>query len=148
MIKALCVALALSVLPTASLAADAAREPLTLVTGEAEHTVQVEIADTPRARGVGLMFRDEMAPDHGMLFVYDGEAERTMWMRNTILPLDMLFIAADGRIVSIARDAVPFSEEIISSGAPARAVLELNAGRVDALGVAVGDRVVSQRLAE
>ena len=88
------------------------------------------------------MFRREMAPDHGMLFDFGVEEVVAMWMRNTILPLDMLFIDGQGRIAHIATDAVPFSEAIISTQQPVRAVLELVAGTVEKLGITVGDRVM------
>ena len=140
MIKAFVFALAIAVHTGAAFGAENL-EPLTIVAGEARHDFSVEVARTPDQKRTGLMFRGEMAADHGMLFPYDGEAVRTMWMRNTVLPLDMLFIGADGGIVSIAEDTVPFSEDIVSSRVPAKAVLELNAGTVDALGLGVGDRV-------
>ena len=140
MIKAFAFALGLAFSAGAAAGADA-REPLAIVSGETRHDFSVEVARTPDQKRTGLMFRREMAADHGMLFPYEGEAVRTMWMRNTVLPLDMLFIGADGDIVSIAEDTVPFSEDIVSSRVPAKAVLELNAGTVDTLGLGVGDRV-------
>ncbi len=102
----------------------------------------VELAVTPQQRARGLMFREEMAPDAGMIFLFDREAPRAFWMKNTYLPLDILFIDRAGRIVSIARDTVPLSETPIPSDAPAMAVLELNAGTAAALDIAPGDRVV------
>jgi len=102
----------------------------------------VELARTPRQLSRGLMFRDAMAPGHGMLFDFGRERPVAMWMRNTPIPLDMLFIDALGRIRGIAADAVPFSEAVILSPGPVRAVLELNAGTVRRLGIATGDRVL------
>ena len=87
------------------------------------------------------MFRRELPRDAGMLFIYDAEATLTMWMKNTYLPLDMLFIAADGSIINIAERTVPQSMQIISSRGAALAVLEVNGGTVSRLGIAVGDRV-------
>lgn len=132
-------AAALALAATEAIAQD--RDPLAIVTDDARHDFAVEIAETPEQQRTGLMFRRDMADDHGMLFVYEGEAVRTMWMRNTILPLDMLFIGEDGAIVSIHEDAIPFDETTISSRVPALAVLELNAGIVDRLDIAVGDSV-------
>jgi len=106
------------------------------------HRFDVELALTPRQKARGLMFRSEMAADAGMLFVYSRPQVITMWMRNTDLPLDMLFIAADGRIAHIAERAVPRSDRTISSRARVTAVLELNGGTARRLGIAVGDRVL------
>lgn len=116
---------------------------LAITTAEgAEHPFTVELALTPEQRARGLMFREEMAADEGMLFLFDREAPRSFWMKNTYLPLDILFIAADGRIVSIASDTVPLTETPIPSGVPALGVLELNAGTAARLGISPGDRVV------
>jgi uncharacterized membrane protein (UPF0127 family) len=101
----------------------------------------IELAATPAEHRQGLMFRESMAADHGMLFDFETEAPVSMWMRNTVLPLDMLFIGEDGRIKKIAADTVPFSEAIIASPGPVRAVLELNAGSAKRLGITEGDRV-------
>jgi uncharacterized membrane protein (UPF0127 family) len=109
-------------------------------TGEA-HPFQVEVARTITQRARGLMFRESMAPDAGMLFVYPAEQQIRMWMKNTLIPLDMLFVASDGRILDIAADAVPLSETVIASPGPARAVIELNGGTARRLGIRSGDRV-------
>jgi uncharacterized membrane protein (UPF0127 family) len=101
----------------------------------------VELALTPENRATGLMDRQSMAADHGMLFRFDQTRDVLMWMKNTPLSLDMLFIAENGRIARIAENTVPFSETIIPSGSPVRYVLELNAGTAAKTGVAVGDRV-------
>ena len=106
------------------------------------HRFTIELAATPEDRARGLMFRERMAPDHGMLFDFRRVEPVTMWMRNTVLPLDMLFIAPDGRITGIAADTVPYSEAIIPSPGPVRAVLELNAGTARRLGIRTGDRVL------
>jgi uncharacterized membrane protein (UPF0127 family) len=101
----------------------------------------VELALTPENRATGLMDRQSMAADHGMLFRFDQTRDVLMWMKNTPLSLDMLFIAENGRIARIAENTVPFSETVIPSGSPVRYVLELNAGTAAKTGVAVGDRV-------
>ncbi len=117
-------------------------DTLTIVTGAAEHGFTVEIADTPARQAQGLMFRQALAEDAGMLFVYPREQLVSMWMKNTLIPLDMLFITGDGRIESIAQDAVPHDLTPIHSGGPVRAVLELPAGTATRLDVKPGDRVV------
>jgi uncharacterized membrane protein (UPF0127 family) len=114
---------------------------LTIVTGSGTHRFNVEVADTPERRAVGLMHRPSMAGNAGMLFDFKTDAPVTMWMRNTRIPLDMLFIARDGRIVNIAERTVPFSEASIPSKGPVRAVLELNGGTSARLGIKPGDRV-------
>jgi uncharacterized membrane protein (UPF0127 family) len=105
------------------------------------HHFEVEIAATPAQRGRGLMFRESMPADAGMLFLYSVEQPIRMWMKNTLLPLDMLFVAGDGRIVNIAENTTPLSEKVVGSGAPALGVIELNGGTARRLGIAPGDRV-------
>lgn len=117
--------------------------PLSITTASgATHRFTVEFADTPDRRAVGLMHRAAMAADHGMLFDFKTDGQVSMWMRNTRIPLDMLFIAKDGHIVNIAERAVPFSETTIPSKGPVRAVLELNGGTCARLGIKPGDRVI------
>ena len=106
-------------------------------------TFRVEVARTGPQRMRGLMFRRHLAADAGMLFLFDREAPVSMWMRNTYIPLDMLFIARGGRIVRIAERTVPLSEVSIPSGGPVVAVLELNAGTVSRLGIRPGTRVLT-----
>jgi uncharacterized protein len=118
-------------------------EDLLVQSAAAEHRFLVEVAATGRDRARGLMFREEMATDHGMLFVFEGEGERHFWMKNTPLSLDIIYISEVGRIVSISAHTTPFSESIIPSGEPARYVLELNAGTSEKLGINVGDAVSS-----
>jgi uncharacterized protein len=120
---------------------EAQLEPLTIATSAGPKSFRVEIADTPEKMQTGLMFRQTMPADQGMLFVHPSDGERTMWMKNTYLSLDMLFIDANGRIHRIAERTTPFSEETVSSEGPVRAVLELNAGQSDALGIKAGDIV-------
>jgi uncharacterized membrane protein (UPF0127 family) len=101
----------------------------------------VEVATTDEQRQRGLMFRQDLASEAGMLFLYPSDREITMWMENTILPLDMIFFGSDGRIIRIAERAVPFSTEVIASEGPARGVVEVNGGTAARLGIRVGDKV-------
>ena len=105
------------------------------------HVFTVEIADTEQSRERGLMFRKELPPGRGMLFDFHREQQVGFWMKNTLIPLDMIFIDGRGRIVSIAQDAKPMSEDVIMSGGQVRAVLEVEAGTARRLGIAPGDRV-------
>ncbi len=121
-------------------------EDLTIRSGEKTHKFTVELALSDDQRMQGLMFRKQMAPDAGMLFDF-GESRRVqMWMENTILPLDMVFITRDGTVSSVHANAVPYSQAIIDSGAPVSFVLELNAGRAAALGIKAGDKVLSKQI--
>jgi len=106
------------------------------------HAFQIELATTPAQKSQGLMFRASLAPDAGMLFVYPSERTISMWMRNTLIPLDMLFIGTDGRIVKVAERTVPLSLATVSSDGPAKAVLEVNGGTAARLGLKPGDRVL------
>lgn len=106
-----------------------------------KHNFEVEIAATEPDREVGLMFREHMAPDHGMLFEMDAPAIVNFWMKNTLIPLDMLFIAPDGTIKSIHANAIPQDLTPISSVVPVNGIIELNGGQAKALGIAVGDKV-------
>jgi uncharacterized protein len=106
----------------------------------------VELALTPAQQEQGLMYRPSLAPDAGMLFDFRKTAPLTFWMKNTLIPLDMLFIGANGRIVDIHERAVPLSEDLIQSNVPARAVLEVNGGTVDRLGIKIGETVHSPEL--
>lgn len=117
-------------------------ERLVVETSAGPIAFSAEIAATAADRATGLMNRAQMERDHGMLFVFDRARQVTMWMKNTILPLDMVFIGEDGRIAGIAADTVPFSEAIISSPGPVRYVLELNAGVAAERGLSTGDRVI------
>lgn len=117
-------------------------ETVVLETATGGVLIAAEMATTPEARERGLMFRHRLAPDRGMLFVYDAPQPISMWMKNTHIPLDIIFIRADGVVVGIARDAVPQSEAIIESPESALSVLEVAAGTVERIGLAVGDRVV------
>lgn len=116
-------------------------EPLTIVTRTGRHAFEVELAREAEAQARGLMFRRHLPQDRGMLFDYAGSRPITMYMRNTYLPLDMVFIRGDGTVARIEADTEPLSERLIPSGEPVRAVLELNAGTAARLGLAPGDRV-------
>ena len=116
---------------------------LTIETATGErHRFRVYEARTPEARSRGLMFVTDLASDEGMLFDSGTVALSSMWMRNTPLSLDMLFILPDGRISRIERETVPYSRTLIHSGAPVRAVLELNGGMAAELAIRDGDRVI------
>jgi uncharacterized protein len=136
------VALFLCLLPAAFAAETFDKQPLTIVTKDGKsHAFTVELAVTPRQREQGLMNRREMAPDHGMFFAFGETRQVFMWMKNTYLPLDMLFIGKDGKIRTIKENAEPLSESIIDSKAPIDYVLELKAGTVKRLGIRTGHRV-------
>ena len=105
-------------------------------------TFQVDLAVTPAQRSRGLMFRETLAEDEGMLFLFAREAPRSFWMKNTYLPLDIIFLDRRGVIVSIAADARPLDETSIPSGLPAAGVLEVLAGTARQLGLEPGDRVI------
>jgi uncharacterized protein len=114
---------------------------LTIVSATGPHRFTVEVAATPAQMQQGLMFRRTMASDAGMLFDYKTPTAATMWMRNTLIPLDMLFVDAQGRIVNIRERAVPQSLDVIAAAGPVRAVIELNGGTAARLGIAPGDQV-------
>lgn len=118
-------------------------EPLVIVTRDGRrHAFTVEMALDPGQQMIGLMFRPEVKPDEGMLFDWGTPRESSMWMRNTIASLDMVFIAADGRIHRVAERTVPLSLATVSSNGPVRATLELRAGITERLGISAGDRVL------
>lgn len=116
-------------------------EDLTVTTSTGEHRFKVEIADDEMERQRGLMHREPLADDRGMLFQFPDVAERGFWMHNTPSSLDIIYIDPRGRIVSIAKNAPPNSDDIIPSNGPASGVLELRAGRADEIGAKAGDRV-------
>lgn len=105
------------------------------------HPFEVELADTPETQSKGLMHRTRLDADKGMLFVFGTPGKRIMWMRDTLIPLDMLFVDEKGRIVHIHENAEPHSTAPISADAPASAVLELPGGTARKLGIATGDRI-------
>jgi uncharacterized membrane protein (UPF0127 family) len=103
--------------------------------------VQVEVADTPDARARGLMYRRDLPADGGMLFVFPSETEQQFWMKNTPLPLDMVFIGKELRIVGIVADTRPFTTTPAGVATPSQYVLEVHAGFCAGHGIAAGDRV-------
>jgi uncharacterized protein len=117
---------------------------LKVITDKGSYVFDVELALTPEERATGLMFREKMDIRHGMLFRFDSVRPVTMWMKNTLIPLDMVFIRADGTVARVHRNAQPHSEKLISSGEPVGYVLELNAGVADGVGIKPGDRIVHQ----
>ncbi|SMF77773.1 hypothetical protein SAMN06265365_13821 [Tistlia consotensis] len=151
MLSRLLLVLALTVLPLAAAPAQEAVEfgkgEATVVTRDGEHhPFHVELATTAPQMARGLMFRKELAPDAGMLFVLPSAQMTAFWMKNTLIPLDMLFIAEDGRVVRIAERTTPMSTESISSRRPVIAVLELPGGTAERLGIGTGAKVESKAL--
>jgi uncharacterized protein len=149
-----CVVLALLALAPAPLlsppahaleAQEAVTERLTLETSGGPRVVEVEVARTPAARDRGLMYRRFMPENRGMLFDFERPQNVMMWMKNTYIPLDMIFISRDGKVTHVEEDTEPLSEAIISSHGPAFAVLEVNAGFARKAGLKVGD-VVKHKL--
>jgi uncharacterized membrane protein (UPF0127 family) len=116
-------------------------DSLDILTSTGRHAFQVEIANNDASREHGLMDRRYMAADHGMLFEFDREEPVAFWMKNTYIPLDMIFIAPSGGVTRIAANAEPLSERVIPSGPPCIAVLELNGGAAASIGLKVGDKV-------
>jgi len=131
----------LILLALATLAQAAETSPLTIDTAHGPRQFNVEIATTPEQMALGLMYRQSLAPNSGMLFVYPSERQVAFWMKNTFIPLDMLFIAADGRIRRIVERTVPLSTIPVSSVDSVRAVLEVNSGTAERLGIKPGDIV-------
>lgn len=115
--------------------------PLTVTHAGKKHVFRVEVAATSREQAKGLMFRTAMGPDEGMIFPMDPPRGASFWMRNTVLPLDLLFIGVDGKVSNIAANAVPYDETPLSSVGLVKAVLELNGGRAAQLGIVPGDTV-------
>ena len=116
-------------------------EGLDVVTATGSHHYQVEIANDEATRERGLMMREKMAPDHGMLFEFPSREPVTFWMKDTLLPLDLLFIDIDGTVRRVVEGAKPMSQTLIPSGVPVTGVLELNAGQAAAIQLKPGDKV-------
>lgn len=133
------IALALTLWPVAVSAQ--ALEPLTVVTRSGPQVFQVEVARTDADRSQGLMFRRSLAPDRGMLFDFGRVEPISMWMQNTYVSLDMLFIRPDGTVARVAENTEPLSTATISSGEPVLGVLEVVAGTARRLGIRAGDRI-------
>ncbi|HJU62507.1 MAG TPA: DUF192 domain-containing protein [Candidatus Binatia bacterium] len=112
-----------------------------------ELTFQVEVADTPAKRELGLQYRRELPADRGMIFLFPSESHHSFWMKNTPIPLDMIFINGDRKIVGIVEQAVPFSTDSRSVPAASQFVLEINGGLAGRYGVKVGDSISFQGLA-
>ncbi len=120
--------------------AEAALQRLEFVTESGPHVFQIELADSPEERAKGLMYRRAMPQDHGMLFDFHTETPIMMWMKNTYIPLDMIFVSRKGLVTRIASDTTPMSEAVIDGG-EAYAVIELNAGVARKIGLKPGDAV-------
>ena len=125
---------------SAAVSAAPVTERMELVTTSGPHAFQVEVMRTQPELEKGLMFRRSMPSDHGMLFDFQSPQPVIMWMKNTYLPLDMVFFDAAGTVINIARNAEPMSEALIPSGGPTLGVLELNAGAAKQIGLKVGDK--------
>jgi uncharacterized membrane protein (UPF0127 family) len=120
---------------------------LVLKTATGDHSFNIEVMVTDNERSLGLMYRRSLPENSGMLFIYDPPQYATMWMKNTLIPLDMVFISADGRVHRIEENAEPFSETLIPSDGDVVAVLELNGGEADKIGLKPGDKVIYPGLA-
>ncbi|MBB4120767.1 DUF192 domain-containing protein [Martelella radicis] len=121
---------------------------LTLHTENGDYPIAVEVATSSPQRQRGLMFRTELARDHGMIFDFGVDRPASMWMANTLIPLDMVFIRADGTVSGYHENAVPGSKAVISSSEPVRYVLELGGGEAAAYGLKSGDRVTGPALSD
>ncbi|RXF72069.1 DUF192 domain-containing protein [Hansschlegelia zhihuaiae] len=139
-------AFVLAISVAASAFAAAMLEKLTFETADGPRVFQIEVALTPEQRQTGLMYRRTLPEDHGMLFDFGSPQEITMWMQNTYVSLDMVFVSEDGRVTRIAERTEPLSTRIISSGAPARYVVEVLGGTAKRIGLKPGDRVVHPRV--
>jgi uncharacterized membrane protein (UPF0127 family) len=132
--------------PMAALAAGSGT--LVFKTGTGDHNFAIEVATTAREQALGLMFRRSLPENAGMLFVYDPPQPAAMWMKNTLISLDMVFIAPDSTVLRIERNTEPFSTKVIPSDGPISAVLELNAGQADKIDLKRGDKVIYPGLAK
>lgn len=120
-----------------------AQLPLNIITSSGEtHGFTVEVARSEEEQAKGLMFRTELAPDAGMIFPMKPARFASFWMKNTLIPLDMIFIRPDGRIANIAAMTIPYSLMPVDSSEPVAAVLEIAGGRAEVLGIKPGDRVI------
>lgn len=127
-------------------ACSAGEDGLSLVTSTGTYTFTVELADNDDERARGLMFRQELAPDAGMLFDFGSERQVAFWMRNTFISLDMIFVGADGIVKTIHEKAIPQDPTSISSGVPVRFVLEIPGGRAREIGLQPGDSMIHTRV--
>jgi hypothetical protein len=143
--RAALAAVLLFVLPALAVGQELA--PLVVGTRAGPQSFEVEIADDPAERALGLMFRRSMPAERGMLFDFGSDQPVSFWMRNTYIPLDMIFIRADGSVDSIAERTTPLSERSVRSKGPVRYVLEINAGLSRQLGIRAGDTVAGAGIA-
>lgn len=132
----------LSMIITSSVQADMRRDPLVIETSSGRYSFTVEMAETEAEKATGLMFRQTLGRRAGMMFGHAKPTEITMWMKNTYISLDMIFIRKDGVVHRVARGTEPFSEEVVASQGDVLAVLEVAAGVADEIGVKPGDRIV------
>ncbi|HVH76406.1 MAG TPA: DUF192 domain-containing protein [Stellaceae bacterium] len=135
-------AIALAGCPAGAQLQHFAKSSLVIHSAQGPRRFDIEIAETEPQMEQGLMYRHRLAPDAGMLFIYKQPTVAMFWMKNTLIPLDMLFVDAHGRIVNIHTNAVPESLAIIRAHAPVRAVIELNGGAAALFGIKPGDEVV------
>ncbi len=144
MLRPLPTALMVFALLTADADAAVACDPgkIEILASQGSLTFSIEIADDPDAQARGLMFRPALPADAGMLFIFDPQRPANFWMRNTMIPLDMIFIDDTGRVESIAERTDPYSEQVSSSEGDVRAVLEINGGLSRELGIGPGDQVI------
>jgi uncharacterized membrane protein (UPF0127 family) len=141
-LSAACLGIAgLGIASTGEAVAEAPLQRVEIDTTSGAHVFQVEIARSAAERERGLMDRRSMDPDHGMLFDFQREQPVIFWMKDTYIPLDMIFVGRTGRVVAIKHDAKPMDETLIPSGAPTLGVIELNAGVAEAIGLKLGDQV-------
>ncbi|WP_346925762.1 DUF192 domain-containing protein [uncultured Arthrobacter sp.] len=131
---------------TLPLAACSDESRLVIRTSSGDHRFTVEVVDTPQKRAEGLMFRQELAPDAGMLFDFKEMREVSFWMRNTFIPLDMIFISPDGTVENVHVNARPHDPTGIPSGVPVQFVLEIPGGRSVEIGLEPGDKVEHPRM--
>jgi len=117
------------------------KQVLSIKSGGKMHKFMVEIADTPKEQARGLMYRKELAPNSGMLFEFPEDRIASFWMKDTAIPLDLIFVRKDGRILKIIHSAKPYSLQSLSSEAPVRAVLEIAGGMAEELEISPGDMV-------
>jgi uncharacterized membrane protein (UPF0127 family) len=115
--------------------------PLTIISGAKTHRFTVELARTEEEQATGLMNRSTLAPDHGMIFPFEPPREASFWMKNTLIPLDMIFVRADGTIANIEVNTVPMSLQPVYSDGSVAAVLEIAGGRAAELDIKAGDKV-------
>ena len=118
------------------------KSTIEIKTNKGDYTFLVELALSPSQKSYGLMYRQSMPENHGMLFIYDKPQVATMWMKNTYIPLDMVFIKSDGIIENIIQRTTPHSLDVLSATNKVRSVLELNAGTISKLGIKAGDEVI------